>query len=206
MQIDVRALTEQEAYKLLIGCIVPRAIAWGTSVSPQGIVNAAPFSYFTGASSSPPMVLIVIGRREGTKKDTLRNIEHSREFVVNVVTEDLGAAMNVTATDFPPEISETAEADLTTLPSVQVKPPRIAESPISMECRLAHIFEVGASPHAIVVGEVVMWHVWDDLIGQGRIDHARLRPLGRLAGNGYCRLGEFLEFVRPRWTGHPKKS
>ena len=206
MQIDVRALSEQEAYKLLIGSIVPRAIAWVTSVGPEGIVNAAPFSYFTGASASPPMLLIVIGRRDGEKKDTLRNIEHTRDFVVNVVTEDLGAPMNVTATDFPPEISEIAEAGLITLPSALVKPPRIAESPISMECRLAHLFEVGVSPHAIVVGEVVLWHVRDDLIAGGRIDHARLRPLGRLAGDGYCRLGEFLEFKRPTWTGYSKKS
>jgi flavin reductase (DIM6/NTAB) family NADH-FMN oxidoreductase RutF len=201
MYAPTDALTHDQLYRFLTGAVVPRPIAWVTTLDPgSGVVNAAPFSFFTACCVAPPTVCFAAGSAAGgAEKDTVRNVRAAGEFVVNVVTEDLGAAMNVTATSFPPHVSELAEAGLTPAPSVAVRPPRIAESPINMECRLDRIVELGSGPHThyLVIGQVVGYHVRDGLIDeQHRIDVRALRPLGRLAGSFYCRTGDWVRHVR----------
>jgi len=200
MQIDPAKLSHRDSYFLMISAIVPRPIAFVTTLGPSGIVNAAPFSYFTGVASSPPTLLICSGRRRDatTSKDTHRNIVENREFVVNVVVEEVMDGVVIGGTDHPPDVSEIALAGLQTAPSERVKPPRIAASPVNMECRLTQITEVAGT--AIIVGEVVWMHVRDDLIVESRvspgskvIDAARLAPIARLGGDDYARLGEIFE-------------
>src|ERR1039458_5073767 len=164
MQIDPSLHTTADNYKLLTNLVVPRPIAWITTVSESGVINLAPFSFFNAVGSDPLYVVIGIGRRNsGAPKDTARNIESSGEFVVNMVTEDLLGAMNISAADFPPDQSELAAAGLHTAPSVHVKTARVAEAQASLECRLFSAQPIGAN--TLFIGEVVMFHVADRLIG-----------------------------------------
>src|SRR5690606_21907748 len=151
----------------------PRPIAWVSTMDRNGVLNAAPFSFFTGVSIEPPLVLFAVERRHGQQKDTLVNIEATGEFVVNVVTESTVQAMNETSRDFLPEEDEFALAGLTPMPSVHVRVPAIQESPIHLECVLRDIHEVGSSPHALVIGEVVGVRVQDTFIRDGRVDMAK---------------------------------
>jgi flavin reductase (DIM6/NTAB) family NADH-FMN oxidoreductase RutF len=132
---------------------------------------------------------------DGAKKDTLRNAEFTGDFVVNLVPEELAKAMNATAENFPPEVSEFTKAGLTAAASERVRASRIAESPVNLECRVERVVELGRS--SLVIGEVLVVHVRDDLFRDGTVDVARLRPVARLAGNEYCRLGEVFELDRP---------
>ena len=142
-------------------------------------------------------------RADGTKKDTLRNAELMRDFVVNLVPEELAEAMNASAEDLPPEVSEIARLGLTTAPGERVRAPRIAESPVNLECRVMQVLELGRSRNSLVIGEVLLVHVRDDLYREGTIDVAHLRPIARLAGNDYCRLGEVFQLDRP-WLREAK--
>lgn len=197
MKIDAKTLDDHASYRLLTGSIVPRPIAWVTSVNPDtGVVNLAPFSFFTGVSVLPPLVLFASERRNGEKKDTVRNIEQTGEFALNLVTEDLAEQMVLTAADFPPEVSEAAEAGLELVPGDKIKVPLVAASPVKMECKLERIIEIGTSPHSLVIGEVVQWHIRDDLYSDGKIDMARLNALGRLAGNNYVRTHDLISVQR----------
>jgi flavin reductase (DIM6/NTAB) family NADH-FMN oxidoreductase RutF len=194
MIINPNEHSHKDNYKLLIGSIVPRPIAFVSTQSTEGQNNLAPFSFFTAITSDPPTICFAPTRRgrEGTKKDTLRNIEETGEFVVNIVTEDIVAQMNETATDFPPEIDEFVYSGLTPAASQIVKPPRVLESPINMECKLYKVVSVGpeaAGGGALVIGEVVLFHVADNLIENFRINHDLLKPVGRLAGTDYSTLG-----------------
>jgi flavin reductase (DIM6/NTAB) family NADH-FMN oxidoreductase RutF len=200
MQIDPAKLSHRDSYFLMISAIVPRPIAFVTTLGPNGIVNAAPFSYFTGVSSTPPCLLICSGRRRDatSHKDTHRNIVENGEFVVNVVVEEIMDGVVIGGTDHPPDVSEIEVAGLATAFSERVKPPRIAASPVNMECRLKQVTEVAGT--AIIVGEVVWMHVRDDLMidskvspGSRVIDAARLRPIARLGDDDYARLGEIFE-------------
>ena len=195
MEINPEELTVKENYKLLIGSILPRPIAFISTQSITGARNLAPFSFFTGVTSNPPTIAFAPARKEpaGIKKDTLTNIEETREFVVNVVTEEIAGQMNETATDFPPDVDEFQISGLTPAPSKLVKPPRLAESPINMECVLHDIMYIGAESAgggALVVGKIVMFHIADELISEGRINTELLRPVGRLAGQEYTTLGK----------------
>jgi flavin reductase (DIM6/NTAB) family NADH-FMN oxidoreductase RutF len=144
MLFDFATIPPKERYKLLISTIVPRPIAWIVSQNPEGRLNAAPFSFFNAFAGDPPVVGIGIGSHEpGRLKDTRRNIRDTGQFVVNLVSEDIAEAMNITAIEFEAEADEISESGLTTIPSVRVKPPRIAESPVSMECELMQIVELG---------------------------------------------------------------
>jgi len=200
VQIDPALLSRRDAYHFLITSIVPRAIAFVTTVNETGGTNAAPFSYFTGVGSSPPSVLICAGRRRESLKDTHRNIERTGEFVVNVVVEEIMGGVVIGGTDHPPDVSEIELARLATSPAVKISPPLIAASPINLECRRSHIFEAAGS--AIIVGEIVWAHVRDDVLDPAAtsnaplVDIAKLRPIGRLGGDLYARLGEVFE--RPR--------
>lgn len=201
MELDPRLLGERETYKLLIGCVVPRPIAWVSSVDEQGIRNLAPFSFFNAIGSNPPAISIAISyaAQPDGRKDTLRNIAAVGEFVVNIVDEDLAQAMNVTAVNYPPETDEFVVAGLTPAASTIVRPPRVAESPVSLECHLFTLVPVGEGPGSatLVVGTVELLHVRDDLIDERhRIDITGLRPIGRLAGASYAYVHETFAMAR----------
>jgi flavin reductase (DIM6/NTAB) family NADH-FMN oxidoreductase RutF len=205
MRIDARTLDANAVHQLMKGCVAPRPIAWISTLSPQGVANAAPYSCFTFVATWPPLVAFSVERREGRKKDTLVNLEHTGDFVVNMVSEELAGPMNASAEDFPPEVSEIRQVGLTAQASDEVRSPRIAQCPVSMECRLVQVIELGLSRHSLVIGEVVVFHIRDGLYRDGEIDLQKLRPLGRLSGNQYVRLGEALELDRP-WLRTPKPN
>jgi flavin reductase (DIM6/NTAB) family NADH-FMN oxidoreductase RutF len=189
--------------RVLTGVIVPRPIAFVSSVSTEGIVNLAPFSFFNAMAYDPATIVLGISRSAGWKeKDTLANIEATGEFVVNVVVDDIAEAMNSTAAEFPTDVDEFEVGGLTAAPSELVRAPRVAESPVNMECRLNQVVAVGdGTKHAIVIGEIVLMHIRDDIINGHRINHQRLKPVGRLAGNMYCTTHDVYELVRPTYDG-----
>jgi len=201
MIIDPKKQTYKENYKLMIGSILPRPIAFVSSVSKDGRYNLAPFSFFTGITSDPPTICFCPTRRgtDGERKDTLSNIEATGEFVVNIVSEEIAEPMNDCATEFPPEIDEFEQSGLTPIKAEVVKAPMVKESPIHFECKLYQIIEIG-KPQAgggfLVIGEIVMFHVADELLENGRIDTGKLRPIGRLAGAEYTKLGERFKLIR----------
>lgn len=197
MQIEARALDRDAAHDLMKACVVPRPIAWVSTLGDNGVANAAPYSCFTFVAIQPPMLGVSVERRGNEKKDTLKNIEHTGDFVVNVVPEALAEQMNTTADDYPPEVNEILTVGLTPEACRQVRSPRIAECPISLECRLVQTLELGVAKHAFVIGEVVVFHVRDGLVRHGQIDPELFRPVGRLGGNRYMRLGETFELDRP---------
>ena len=200
MIIDPRSVPAKDCYKIMIGTVVPRPIAFVSTVSEGGVHNLAPFSFYTGITSSPPTICFAPGRgKSGGRKDTLANVEDTGEFVVNVVTEEIGEAMNQTATEYPPEVDEFETAGLTPVPSELVRPPRVAESPINMECKLHQVVNVHRDQPgggSLVIGEIVMFHVADHLIENGRILIPDLKPLGRLAGMEYTTLGDIVTLER----------
>ena len=199
MQIDPQTAPQQSIYKLLIGCVVPRPIAWVSSLSEDGVPNLAPFSFFMAVCNDPPTIAFSSGRRAGHEKDTVRNIEHTRDFVVNLVDDDRAEQMNLTSGEYPPEVDEFALTGLTAAPSLKVQAPRVVEAPINMECRVVQILPVGHGPHALVLGEIVQFHIRDDLYNPhtGRIDMYKLHPVGRLAGELYSHVHDIFEMKRP---------
>lgn len=199
MDYVLDTMDSKDKYRLLTNCIVPRPIAWVTTISSDGIYNAAPFSFFTGVSVEPPLVLFAVERRFGEKKDTLINIEDTKEFVINIVTEENVVQMNETSKDFEPMEDELELVGLTPKPSKFVKVPSIAESPIHMECKLHDIIEIGSSPHGLVIGEVVAVHVQDELIKDGRIQMGDLRAVGRMGGKWYTKTMDLFELLRLDW-------
>ncbi|MBD7965882.1 flavin reductase family protein [Fictibacillus norfolkensis] len=198
MQFDPKELNEKDVYKLLIGSVVPRPIAWVSTISTDGIVNLAPFSFFNVASRNPPMLCISIGpgvgEREGTEKDTLVNIRNQKEFVINVVPSYLGNEMQKTSENLPSDVDEFNAAGLTTMDSTIVKPKRVKEAPIQMECQVDQIIKLG-SDH-LVIGRMVRYHINDDYyLGNYKVDLEKLQPLGRLAGN-YSESRKFFSLPR----------
>lgn len=198
MKIDPKSF--ENFNRVLTGVVVPRPIAFVSSESKSGIVNLAPFSFYNAISYDPPMIVVSAARSAGWKeKDTLANIEETGEFVVNVVVDDIAGAMNATAAEFPTDVDEFEVAGLTQVPSDIVAPPRVAESPVSMECRLDQVVTIGSGDkeHGLMIGEIVLMHVRDDVINGHRINHNVLKPVCRLAGNMYCHTLDSYEMVRP---------
>jgi flavin reductase (DIM6/NTAB) family NADH-FMN oxidoreductase RutF len=195
MQIDPALHSPAENYKLMTNLVVPRPIAWVTSVSQTGVVNLAPFSFFNAISGNPCYVAVSVGRNDaGEWKDTARNVQAGGEFVVNLVTEDLFEAMNISAADFPPDQSELDAARLRTAPSTHVKTPRVAEAQVSLECKLFNALPLGAN--MLIIGEVVMFHVADHLIGP-RLRINNFAPIGRLGSPSvYCRTTDRFDIAR----------
>ncbi|MFO2550691.1 flavin reductase family protein [Alicyclobacillus cycloheptanicus] len=191
-------------YKLLIGSIVPRPIAFVSTVNNAGDRNLAAFSFFNGVCPKPFIISFAPMRRaDGSKKDTLRNIEETGEFVVNIVSEPIAAQMNVTSPtpEFPPEVDEWEVSGLTPTASVKVRPPRVLESPIHLECELVQVLDFGeaqAGAGSLVLGKVVLVHVREDVYHHGRIDPDVLRPVARMAGAEYARATDRFEMPRPR--------
>ena len=208
MLFDLSALDATNAYKLLVSTVVPRPIAWITTQDLDGSVNAAPFSFFNAVSGNPPVVAIGIGgRAPGDVKDTGGNIRRTGQFVVNMVSDALAAAMNVTAIDFDKSVNELSEAGLTTAASAKVAPPRIAEAPVAFECERLVIVEVGVD-RAVVLGRVVAIHIKDEFVldpARCYVDTPNLDLIGRMHGSGwYSRTRE--RFDMPRiavedWAG-----
>ena len=188
MLFDFSAIPAKERYKLLVSTVAPRPIAWVVSHTPDGHLNAAPFSFFNAFSGEPPVVGIGISSHEpGRPKDTRNNIRETRQFVVNLVSEEAAAAMNVTAIEFEAGVNELAQAELATIPSVYVKPPRIAISPVAMECDLLQIVEVGPET-GLVLGRVLAMHIHDDMVidpAKNYVDTPKLKLIGRMHGSGW---------------------
>jgi len=195
MQIDPSQNTVADNYKLLTNLVVPRPIAWVTSLNAGGVINLAPFSFFNAVGADPLFIIISVGINDvGQLKDTGKNILANGEFVVNLVTEELFNAMNISAADFPPELSELEAANLHAAPSVKIKPPRVKEAQASMECKL-HSSQV-LGKNTLIIGEVVMFHVADHLMGP-RMHVNNFTPIGRLgAPSIYCRTTDRFDVAR----------
>jgi flavin reductase (DIM6/NTAB) family NADH-FMN oxidoreductase RutF len=201
ISIDPFTNTERENYKLMIGSIIPRPIAFVTTLSKEGVLNGAPFSYFNIVSSNPPMVSLAIQRSGGMQKDTARNIMVSKEFVIHIVDEQNVEKINETAASLAPEQSEVEQAKLTPVQSVKVAVPGVKEAKIRMECSLEHSLELGGSDTPgcdLIIGKVVQFHIQDEIYENGRINPAGLAAVSRLAGQDYARIGEIFSIDRPK--------
>jgi flavin reductase (DIM6/NTAB) family NADH-FMN oxidoreductase RutF len=197
MLFDFATLPSQDRGRLLVSTVVPRPIALVVTQDLQGRLNAAPFSFFNVFSTDPPVVIIGVGgRAPGDLKDTGHNIRTTGEFVANLVSHDTLRQMNIAAIDFPPDVDEIAEAGLSTLASVKVRPPRIAECPVALECRRMMMIDLAVN-RTLVVGEVLAMHVRDSCVtGSARVDTPRLDLVGHMHGNWYARTGMLEEVAR----------
>lgn len=195
MHIDPALHSTADNYKVLTNLVVPRPIAWISSQNADGVVNLAPFSFFNAIGADPLYIMVSMALgASGQAKDSARNIEASGEFVVNLVTEDLFTAMNISAADFPPDQSELELARLHTAPSLRIKAPRVAESQASLECTLHSAQRLGAN--TLFIGEVVMFHVADHLLGP-RLHINNFAPIGRLGSPSvYCRTTDRFDIAR----------
>lgn len=201
MYLDTREISSRDAYRLLISSVVPRPIGWVSTVSIDDVGNLAPFSFFMAATGNPPTVVLSTSFRDGEPKDTLANVNQIPEFVLNVVSEDVAEAMNATSEEFPADIDELVAAGLHAVPSSRVRPVRVAEAPINIECKVVQLMPVGdpTSGSTLIIGEVLAWHVRDDVFDADRmrIRMDQLRAIGRMAGDGYCRTRDQFEMIRP---------
>lgn len=193
----------RDAHRLMLSSIVPRPIAWVSTLGPDGTPNLAPYSFFNGVSGAPPIVMISITRKSerfgGGIKDTLYNLQATGEFVINLVDESLAEAMNQTAGEWPYTVDESSLANVEVTASMDVKPPRVSKAPIAMEARLQQIVPVSGSDYTLVLGRIVRYHIRGDLLREdGLIDATRLQPLARLGGAEYTKLGEVFSLERPR--------
>ncbi|HEX4260822.1 MAG TPA: flavin reductase family protein [Acetobacteraceae bacterium] len=200
MLFDFASLSEPERYKLMVATVVPRPIAWVTSLDPEGRLNAAPFSFFNVMGGEPPILVIGIGgRAPGDAKDTGNNIRRTGQFVVNLVSAATAEAMVVTAIEFGPEVDELAEAGLTATASTHVRPPRIAESPVAFECERFAMMDFAAD-RSLVIGRVLAAHIRDDCVldaARCYIDTPKLDLVGRMHGGGwYARTRDRFELPR----------
>lgn len=190
----------RERYGLLIGSILPRPIAWVSTVSPTGVLNLAPFSFFTGITAEPMSVCFApVNNRDGMAKDTLVNIRATKEFVVNIANEGNAEKMNRTSANYPYGVSEFEKAGLTPVASLKVKPPRVKESPISLECELIQVVTIseGALGGNLVIGRVVMFHADDAIWRGGKLRHQDINAIGRMEGAWYARTRDAFELERP---------
>lgn len=201
LSIEPGSMSEREIYKFLIGSIIPRPIAFVTTISKDGILNGAPFSYFNIVSSNPPMISLSIQRSAGKQKDTARNIIESKQFVVHIVDEQNVEKINKTAASLPANQSEIELANLTPIESVKIPIPGVKEAKIRMECSLEHSLELGGSDSPgcdLIIGKVVQFHIEQDIYKNGRIDPHGLAAVSRLAGNDYAKIGGIFEVKRPK--------
>lgn len=201
LSIDPSSMSERDNYKFLIGSVIPRPIAFVTTISKDGVLNGAPFSYFNIVSSNPPMISLSIQRAQGRQKDTARNIIESKEFVIHIVDQENVEKINKTAANLPPDQSEIELASLTPVDSVKISVPGVKEAKIRMECSLEHSLELGGldTPGCdFIIGKVVQFHIENDIYENGRIDPWGLAAVSRLAGNNYAKIGEIFEIERPK--------
>ena len=191
--------------RVLTGVVVPRPIAFVSTISDSGNVNLSPYSFFNAVSYDPPLIIFSSSKftSDGKLKDSLSNIEQNGEFVVNIVNENIVEAMNATAAEYPEDVNEFDIANLTQIDSDLVKPPRLSERPVNMECKLERIITLGteAHPQGLVIGEIIQLHIDDEIISGHRINHEKLKPVGRLAGNMYTHTYDVFELMRPSYEG-----
>ncbi len=183
MQIDPKGKEVGEIYRLMISVIVPRPIAFISTASKNGILNLAPFSYFMGVCSRPPTIAVSIIERASGPKDTAANIQETAQFAVNIVTEEIAEKMNIASGDYPPEVNEFEAAGLTPIPSTLITPPRVAESPYASY---------------LTLGEVLLFHIKDELWADGEVDVRKLLAIGRMSGPRYTKTRDIFEMPRPR--------
>ncbi len=212
MDVVPSQLAHRELYNILISAVVPRPIAWVSSLSASGQPNLAPFSFFNAVCAKPPLLVFAPGMRapkksgetaralHGEPKDTLRNIRETKEFVINLVTCELAEAMNLTSGDYDSSVNEFELAKVASAPSKVVRPRRVAESPVSFECKLYQILEFNPEPEggSLVIGEIVSLHINDQHIKDGRLDRNSLDLIGRMGGMQYTRTTQRFEMVRPK--------
>lgn len=202
VEVDPASRDARANYHFLTSAIVPRPVAWVTTIDPAtGVVNAAPFSWFNAVCADPPTIMLaVLERSPGVPKDTVRNLRATSEFVVNVSPKALAEKMVQTSGDYPPDVSEVDVAGLATTPSLTVRPPRIAGSPVHLECRLAQEIPLGrAQKVSLVLGEVVHIGVDDGVVdGRGNIDPAKLTLVARMGGSEYVDTERFFTMKRPK--------
>lgn len=200
ISIDPTKNSERDNYKLLIGSIIPRPIAFVTTQSEEGIVNGAPFSYFNIVSSNPPMVSLAIQRPSGQLKDTARNIYSSRQFVVHIVDDNNVAKINETAASLPATESEIELANLTLVESENISVPGVKEAKVRMECKLVQAIPLGGDGPGsdLFIGEVVRFHIDKEIYEDGRIDPRGLNAVSRLAGSSYAAIGDIFSIDRPK--------
>ena len=192
MRIDPAYLDPETAYRLITGIVVPRPIAWVTSLSATGVLNLAPFSAFMFVSPKPPMLAISVGRKGNIYKDTAQNILNNEEYVVHIADSSLMNAVHESSTEHPPEVSEVEELGLATLPGERIKVPRLAAAPIAMECRFRQCLEFGETRSRLIIGEVLVFHIRDGLLNNGKIETEALDPIARIAGPRYAKMGEIV--------------
>ena len=200
-EIDPAKVAPSEVYSLLVSVVVPRPIAFVSSLSAEGVANLAPFSFFNAGGANPPsLIFSPVTAGSGRDKDTLHNVRATREYVVHIAPWDVREKMNQSSADYPPEVDEFVEAGFTKVASARVKPWRAAECPVAMECRLFQIVEHGSGPYRAnyVIGEVVYMHVAERLYVNGRIDPTVLSPIGRLGGPFYTHVTKESVFNMPR--------
>jgi flavin reductase (DIM6/NTAB) family NADH-FMN oxidoreductase RutF len=200
MDLDPESLEVRARYALLISSIVPRPIAWVSTISPGGVPNLAPFSFFTGITANPMSVVFApVNNRDGAPKDTLVNVKATKQFVVNMANESNALKMNETSAAFPYGVNEFEKAGLTALPSLKVKPPRVKESPIHMECELIQVVTLSEGPLGghLVVGKVVHYHCDDAIWNGGKLRHQDLKAIGRMEGAWYTKTQDAFELPRP---------
>jgi flavin reductase (DIM6/NTAB) family NADH-FMN oxidoreductase RutF len=200
MEISPESRSNQDIYKILIGTVLPRPIAWVSTVDASGNVNLAPFSFFTVASVNPPILCFSpLLQEDSTEKDTLVNIKQTSEFVVNIVSYYLAQAMNRTSGPYPSEVNEFDIAGITAKQSTVVKPPCVADSLVNFECKLQEIITFGSEPGAgnLILGRVCNIHIHPDIIRNGKVDFKSLDAIGRLGGNMYTTIRDCFEMERP---------
>ena len=197
---DPSKLSPREVYGLLTDVVVPRPIAWVSTIDEAGTTNLAPYSFFNGVCIHPALVMVACARRpDGTRKDTARNAEQTGEMVIHVVTAELAEAMNLSSADHPPGVSELDLSKLPTAPSERVRPPRIASARVALECKLVEILHPGGQPVDMLIGEIVFLHVRDDIARHDPpgVDPRGLDAVGRLGGVAYTHVREIFEMERP---------
>lgn len=195
--VDGHGLDSETAYRLIVGCVVPRPVAWITTMDSEGRVNAAPFSSYNYVATHPPMVAVNIASRTGVDKDTARNLRATGEMVINVATEQTMELMHRTSAEYPSDVSETEILGLELLESRRVKVPRIAITPVQLECKLEKIVPLGSGLNTLFIAEVVAFHLSDQIYDGRRVDSVGMRPIARLGGPFYASLGEIHQYPMP---------
>lgn len=200
MEFDPQKTDRKAIYKLLTGAVIPRPIGWISTISEDGIPNLAPFSFFNAVGDDPPHVMFAAAGSSNANRDTLNNVLATKQFVVNMVTEDTVEKMNLTSEPVASYIDEFEHAGLTPIPSVKIKPPRVMESPITMECELVHHYTLENHQHGgstIMIGRIVMFHIDESvLLDDHKINLETYKPVARLAGAYYSKLGELFTIKR----------
>lgn len=201
LSFDPKNHTEREIYKLMIGTIVPRPIAFVTSVAKNGTINGAPFSYFNSVAPKPPLISISVNRKNGVQKDTARNIVEQKQYVIHIVDEDNVEQINKTAASLPADESEINQAELTLAPSEVIQTPGIKEAKVRLECVLEKHIELGEDGETatdFIIGKIVRIHLDPSIYNDGKIIYDELKAVSRLAGNDYAKMGDVFTIKRPK--------